>query len=268
MAYIKRIGYKHLYTIRFQVIVSLGMIFKSMRIFNMIEWANKSMPEIVPFLKKYESDELLYLSHNSDDTIGVQNYAMLLNTCLEDYELSHEEDEINEYFWQSMKSTSLSDHSDEDYYGTELGGEWDIESFIIRSGIVLTIGVLEEFERGVIKILTIHGTKRGAKPTNRSIIKPRLHDFTSTSEKWKKVEKKTHTIRGRRTLLREYDINANPGTEWNIRLSEIRNERHKIVHGVKVPQVTFRQFLILHYDIYKAIKHLADEILGKQQIEL
>lgn len=272
MAYIKRIGYRQIHAIKHQVIAALGMVFKAMRMFDFKEWAATSAPSLAPFIADCSSEGTLYARHGDNSAPLVQNYAMLLNSCTMSLEASaaNGDPEMKEYWIESIKSSSASDHSEEDYYGSAHGGEWDVTGFIIRSGIVLTLGALEEFERGLLRILVVHGTKPRAISGRTELFRPRLKNFVHISPEWEKIEKskKTYALPGRHSLLKEYSIDPTPSTEWNKRLSDIRKDRNQIAHGREALTFPLERFLLLHYDVYRAMRHLGNEAVKAQNIEL
>lgn len=248
------------------------MVFKAMREFDFEEWTTTSAPGLTPFIASCSSGGSLYTRHGDDRAPLVQNYAMLLNSCIMSYEASQaaSDPEMKEYWFVSIKSSSASDHSEEDYYGSARGGMWDVEGFIVRSGIVLTLGVLEEFERGLLRILVVHGTKPRAVPGKTEPFRPRLKDFVYVSPEWERIGKsnKTHTLSGRHNLLREYSIDSAPSTEWSKRLSDIRRDRNKIAHGSEALDFPLERFLLLHYDVYRAMRYLGNETVKAQNIKL
>lgn len=272
MAYIQRIAYRHLYSIRFQAVAALGMIFKSMRKFNFEEWLRDAAPLLVSAFHECNFPDDMYTSHEDNSVSLAQNYAMMLSTCLEAHEsISAERDRLmNEYCIDALRSTSASDHADEDDYGTELGGEWDPEAFVIRGAIILTLGVLEEFERGVLRILFNHGEKPRATDSQKMIFTPRLSDYSKGSSEWTRAEKSRmiHSVAGRHSLLKQFSITADPPTEWYVRLRKMRTDRNTIAHGIASLIHSFQAFLHLHYDVYRAVRHISTEATVAQRIAL
>jgi hypothetical protein len=268
MAYIQRIGFRHLHAIRMQVVATLGMTFKSMRRFDFRQWLEESAPRLLPAFD-YATFGGLYVSHDHTDGPIEQNYAMIFNTCLLRFETlsADSDDEMKEWLRHSLKSSSASDHADEDYFGSELGGEWDPIGFIIRSGVILTLGVIEEFERGVLRILSSQVSQPSRLPTGLNFM-PRLADYRRRPPAWKKLAGKAQTVRGRRELFSQFGISIETNAPWSDRLRAIRSDRNSIVHGAQALSPTFDVFLQLHYDVFAAMRHISSEILRSQRIVL
>lgn len=270
MAHIQRIAFRHLHSIRHQVVGALGMVFKSMPQYDFIEWLHNSAPKMVSFVHESWEDGSLYFRHDESRRTHVQNYAMLINLCLVAYEaeISARDASIAAYRANDMISTSQSDHADEDRYGTELGGSWDVEGFIIRSGIVLTFGAIEEFERGVIRVLLSLG-KQGQRREGPSIT-ARLKDFNARTSEWVALEKtrKTYSVKGRHEVLSSFGLNVDIDTEWNRRLKRMRDDRNQIAHGFKALSHPFETFVSLHYDCFAAVREIARQAKEIQNIVL
>ena len=272
MACIQRIAYRHLYSIRCQAVATLGMIFKSMRKFNFQEWLHDSAPLLVSAFHHCDFTDDMYTSHGDDSASLIQNYAMMLNICLDAHENNSADRDLvmKEYCKDALRSTSASDHADEDYHGTELGGEWDPKAFVIRGAIILTLGALEEFERGVLRILFNHGEKSRATDSPKRIFTPRLSDYKQASLEWTRAEKsrKTHSVAERHSLLKQFSIIADPPAEWCRRLRTMRTDRNTIAHGIASLSHPFQVFLQLHYDVYRAVRHISTEAMAAQRIDL
>jgi hypothetical protein len=260
MAYITRIPFRHLHAIRDQVVGSLGMIFNAMRSFKSEDWLSESAPVLLPALRGLKSRgdvHDLFLEHDERDGRLVQNYAMLLNYCLMNHEaiVAAEEAAMQTFVTESYKSTSGSDHPAEDYHGTDLGGEWDIPGFIIRSGVVLSLGALEEFERGTLRILCSWKDSRRNGVVAAKLIYPRLADYKRSSPGWEAAERarKTETVGGRHSMMRRFGIDADLRTEWNARIRQMRTDRNTIAHGKQAISHPLQSFLQLHYDIFAAV---------------
>lgn len=270
MAYIQRIAFRHLYSIRHQVVGALGMVFKSMPKYDFIEWLHDSAPKMVSFAHESSGNGSLYFRHDESKKTHVQNYAMLINLCLMAYEaqMSARDASIAAYRANDMISTSQSDHPNEDQYGTELGGSWDVEGFIIRSGIVLTFGAIEEFERGVIRVLLSLGNQGQCRQAPS--ITARLKDFNAMTSEWAALEKtrKTYSVKGRHELLSSFGLNADIDTEWNRRLKLMRDDRNQIAHGFKALSHPFQTFVSLHYDCFAAVREIARQAKEVQHIVL
>lgn len=266
MAYIKRIAFRHLHALKVQTIGIVGMIAKARLTFDLREWLAAQAPTLLEHLPSPSGD--LYERHDERSKNLTQNYSMLLNVCLLQYESSIKDDpDLCDYVIQSLRSSSASDHAAEDYYGSDLGGAWDIDGFVLRSSIVLTLSVLEEFERGVIRLLTRHGSTDLPVVRSRAFV-PRLKDYNESSPKWKKLQRSTHTVRGRYKIFRQYAIDPSPDVPWMSRLIEIRKYRNKIAHGIGAPDVKLSTFFNVHYDVWRAVGHLSREVEMAQQIIL
>lgn len=271
MAYAVRIAYRQLYSLRHQVVGTLGMVFQAHRHFDFGHWVQDSAPLLASTLDGIECGDSLYLKHGDSSASMVQNYAMLLNVVLMAYErtAASRDPAMRVYKHESTKSTSMSDHADEDDYGTELGGGWDCEAFVIRSGILLSFGVLEEFERGTLRILYNYcGSPPGKKL--EQIVTPRLADYKAVNDDWKRAEsqRRTACVSGRHSLLRDFGIDADPATDWYARLRGMRTDRNTIAHGFAALTHPFQTYLALHYDIFRYINHLAQEVLAHRSIQL
>ena len=262
MAYITRIVYRHTEAIRSQVTGALGMVFKAMPAFDLQVWLNESAPKLVGFAEQMElEDNEIYLKHDSTGDTLVQNYAMALNSIIMGFDASQESDWGRAYFADSIQSTSASDHADEDYYGSELGGHWDIPNFIIRGGIILLLGALEEFERGTLRILC----KKLGDPDSPSVCDelsyPRLADYQGTSERYECLERSRAllSVSRRHQELRKYGIDADADREWNRLIRRLRESRNKIAHGTAALVHPFQDFLDLNYSIYHAARDISQQ---------
>ncbi len=236
------------------------MVFKAMRYFKFEEWLSISAPALLPALIDLKSSggaRDLFLEHDQRDGPLVQNYAMLLNCCLLNYEAVEAADKtaMQTFVTESYKSTSVSGHPAEDYHGTDLGGEWDILGFIIRGGIVLSLGALEEFERGTLRILCSWEDEGKKRSTTTKLIYPRLADYKKSSSSWEAAERgrTTQTVSGRHSMLRRFGIDADPKVDWNTRIRQMRTDRNTIAHGQQALSHPFQSFLQLHYDIFTAV---------------
>ena len=245
------------------------MIFKARLQFDLKEWLEESAPDLIHCIPDL-SEADLYLSHYDDTENIAQNYSIVLNSTLTLYEQSMSyEDDMKDYFIESERPTSRSDHRDEDDYGTELGGKWDVIGFVIRSGIVFTLAVLEEFERGLLRILVLHGHHSAEKnKQNKKLFIPRLKDYLKESSEWRKIRKRAYTVFGRQKLLKSYAINPCPKVDWVDRINGIRSKRNEIAHGFNAPHLKFIDFLNLHYDVYRAMNYYSQEALNAQNIKL
>ncbi|OGW28390.1 MAG: hypothetical protein A2X56_00060 [Nitrospirae bacterium GWC2_57_13] len=266
MAYIKRIAFRHLHALKVQTIGALGMIAKACLKFDIREWLAVQAPILLEHLP--EKCDALYEHHDDKLKNLTQNYSMLLNVSLLQYESSIKDDsDLRDYFLQSLRSSSASDHAAEDYFGSNLGGAWDIDGFVVRSSIILTLSVSEEFERGVIRILASHGSTTLPLARSQAFV-PRLKDYNEASPIWEKLRRSTQTVQGRHKILRQYGIDPSPDVSWMFRLIEIRKRRNEIAHGIGAPEVTLDTFLNVHYDVWRSVAHLSREVEAVQRIIL
>lgn len=241
------------------------MIAKASLRFDMREWLKEQAPLLVEHLSDKDN---LCQHHDSKSKTLIQNYSMLLSVCLSRYESELANDPaMNDYFLQSNCSTLASDHAVEDHHGTDLGGGWGIAGFVLRSSIVLTLSVIEEFERGVIRILANHGSTTVPVTRSHEFI-PRLKDYREQSDASNKAAKSTHATSGRQRLLRKYGVDPSPPDAWMLRLTEMRRQRNQIAHGDYAPPVTLGMFLQLHYDVWRSVHHLSQQVRQVQRIVL
>ena len=270
MAYITRIVYRHTHAIQSQVTGALGMTFKAMMVFDLREWLNESAPKLVGFADQMQLGDDICLKHANTDGIMVQNYAMALNSAIMAFDASQNSDWGRAYFIDSIRSTSAGDHAGEDYYGTDLGGEWDIPNFIIRSGIILLLGALEEFERGTLRILCKKLGDPDSPNAFNELFIPRLADYQGTSERYENLERSRalQTVSRRHRELRQYGIDADADTEWNRLIGRLRRSRNTIAHGEAALVHPFQDFLDLNYSIYRATSDIAEQAKQKLNIAL
>jgi hypothetical protein len=268
MAYIKRIAFRHLHAIKVQTIGTLGMMAKARLSFDLREWLGEQAPFLIEHLPNITEAEWAYESHQENTNVLGQNYSLLINSALYGYESTLVDDpDMQSYFEESHVSSSISDHAAEDYYGSDLAGAWDLEGFIVRSSIVLTLSVLEEFERGVIRILSNFGSTEPALVRKERLI-PRLEDYKSLSPEWERLKRSMHTISGRHRALRQYCIEPTPNEPWLHRLVDVRKHRNDIAHGIGAPAMELGKFISIHYDVWRAICHISTEAIARQNILL
>lgn len=266
MGYILRIGYRHLESIRSQTLtVSMGFNW-SKRQFNLEDWLQEQAPELVPHLPFLDGYEDIPKSFSHERS---WHYAIILNSLLMKYESDSDDEDVNHRFMQSLVSTSMSDHADEDYAGSRRGGNWNPDPFSFRAGTILTLGALEEFERGTIRVLTgiEHSKHDYISETDPHF--PRLQDFENTNPVFDALEKKqkTFTRGGRMKILKKYGL-SKPTDEWAARLREAYNNRNQIAHGLAPVNVTLSMFPKTHYDAFTAMRWLAEEFRVHQNIQL
>jgi hypothetical protein len=78
----------------------------------------------------------------------------------------------------------------------------------------------------------------------------------------------TLTVAGRHSIFKRYYIDADVKADWNLRIQKMRKDRNKIAHGEEALSHSFQAFLQLHYDVFRAIRHLSNEIRLMQAINL
>jgi len=171
------------------------------------------------------------------------------------------------YAGHSQISSSTSPHAREDNAGTNLGGAWNTEQFVLRGAIILTLGGLEEYERGVLRILFANINK-GWKARSEPFV-PRLADFRFSSQQWQKLEKerKTYTYAQRSKLFEKFDV-TRPDTEWRARLDQTCRNRNRIAHGYEPVSVSLMTFLQLHYDVFAAMYDISKKVLDVYNIDI
>lgn len=265
MGYILRIGYKHIDTIRFQTILTLGCIFGSQRAFSVREWITRSAPQLCSACESLDHPNDM-LSHCE---LSPRNYALTINSLLMAYEAENDDPDIRTYFRHAMKSSSMSDHALEDDEGTNLGGGWDPENFVIRGGIVMTLAALEEYERGVIRVLTAIPESNPVASASKSSFNPRLKEFRYESNEWKRLEqqKKIITAKGRSRIFERYGI-VKPDTIWRTRLDLAWKDRNRFAHGYEAVEVSFGRFLEIYYDVFRAMLDLSKQCLQANRINI
>jgi len=152
----------------------------------------------------------------------------------------------------------------------EMRIEWDVEDFMLSGAIIHVLCTLEELERGLIRILCLYGTQPGKYDPLRKHIHPTLKDLINNSPDWEAAEntKSLFSISGRHALLESYSINAEPDKDWNDRLWSMRTDRNTLARAVSTMKYPFQTFLQLHYDTYRAVRHLAGEAMTAQGIVL
>ncbi|MEN8264947.1 MAG: hypothetical protein ABFR82_15965 [Nitrospirota bacterium] len=243
-----------------------------MKSFDIKAWLEDSAPTLLPSFTSCDPGRDYYLTHESQDASVVDNYTAILNMCLSAYEGSsvQHDDEMRNYHNFMSRSTFRPDNIRNEDYKSEMYGEWNVEDFILTGGIMHTICSLEEFERGLIRILCLYGSQPKVEDPSRKILHPNLKDFRRNSPEWEEAEnsKRIYSISGRHAMLASYSINAEPDTEWNNRLWSIRTDRNTIARPVNTLRYPFQFFLQIHYDAYRAVQHLANEALTIQRISL
>lgn len=266
MGYILRIGFRHLEAIRSQTItVSMGLNWSKRR-FDFREWLAEQAPELID---SYESVNGLDAFPSSFEHDRSWHYAILLNTVLMAHESRSTDDGVRYQFAHSMVSTSQSDHAEEDHAGADRGGSWDADPFPFRAGIIMTLGALEDFERGAIRILT--GLQHAGSSYIDSLepFTPRLSDFEATNPIYDELDRKrkTFTSGGRLRILKRFGIKESKDS-WRTRLDNSWRDRNQIAHGLYPVNVTLSMFLQTHYDVLSAMRWLSGECCAVQNVVL
>jgi hypothetical protein len=266
MGYVLRIGYRHLEAIRSQTIGVAMSVNWAKRQFDFRDWLSEQAPELVPVFDSSESWGDIPTSFKND---RIWHFAIILNTLLMKYESDSRDSSIVKRFDHSLVSSSASDHADEDYAGSDQGGSWSFDPFAFRAGVILTIGALEEFERGTIRILTGLENRGATNGGSAPPFKPRLSDYQATNPIWNALElkKKTFTPWGRAKVLKKYSIEY-PKVDWRSRLDDAWQNRNLVAHGIQPVDVTLSMFLQTHYDVFEAMNWLSAECLGRHNVLL
>ncbi|WP_145959470.1 hypothetical protein [Vibrio penaeicida] len=225
--------------------------------FDFAEWVREQFPDAEFIL---DQD---YFSKSKFDGGREPKINFLLHAAIDVYESYSKDIDITQMAHESMVCSSFSDHYDEDCHGSELGGYWTHDQFIIRSGIVASLGALEELERGVLRIL--YAAKDGVLynyPT------PRLQDFKYGSETWETVKRQANSVDRRRKLFKSFGVKSSVNEHWYSKLSEYRSLRHIFAHGVGAPEVRFQDFIYCQHYAYKNMRHIASEVNKAMGINL
>jgi hypothetical protein len=238
----------------------------SKRVFDFRAWLREQAPQLVEILDVSAQDDDIPTKFTND---RFWHYSMLLNTLLRTYEERSRDPIINAVLRHSRVSTSMSDHSEEDYAGADQGGSWDAEPFAFRAGIIMTLGALEEFERGVLRILTNMTHENKSYIMQARPFRPRLADFRRTNPLWEKLdsEGKTHFRNARIKLLRKYKIEL-PQEAWRARLDKAWKARNEIAHGFGPVNATLGMYLHTYYDAFAAMIWLGEACLSAQNVSL
>lgn len=266
MGKIVRIGYRHLEAIRFQTIATAMGLNWAKRTFDFREWISDQAPELVSVLDDVDFGDDIPLSFSRD---RIWNYAILLNSLLVVYESQADDPRIKFRFAQSMVSTSSSDHAEEDYSGTDKGGAWNCDPFPFRAGIILTLGALEEFERGILRIVTGVKHAKFACKSAKNPFRPGVSDFDATNPIWDDLDRKkeTYSWPRRRKELVKLGL-PKPVGQFFEDLRAMSEHRNKIAHGFKPINSTLSDFLATHYNALAAMNWYGKACRETLNIEL
>jgi hypothetical protein len=270
--YIQRITDRNLYYIRCQTVSALGMVFNSMKFFDFKIWLENSAPALLQAFTSSDFGSDYYLGHGDEDASTVDNYTTVLSMCLSAHEDScgRSDDDMKNYSDFMWRNISRSNGIADDNFMYEMHQDANIEDFILSGAIMHTLCTLEEFERGLLRILFLYGIQPKVEDSTRKLLHPNLKDFRKSSPEWEEAEnsKWVYSISGRHSVLESYSVNAEPDTDWNDRLWSIRTDRNTIARAVATLRHPFQSFLQLHYDAYRAVRYLADETVSAQRIAL
>jgi hypothetical protein len=260
MGNILRIGFRHLESVRHQTLATLGSCFATRARFSLATWASEQFPEALPFVREVAC---VVTSHDVTDCGPIRNYAPALMSLMRFYEEAHPDPVIQRYASEAAVSTSLSDHAEEDHFGTRRGGSWDQEDFVLRAGLVFTMASLEFFERGVLRTLLKRAEE--LKESDRTIPRAGLSDFKDKSfpEGDPDHEQALKTAKERWDLLRSRFHLRQPQLP-----RELRDDRNDIAHSLYPVRAIFSGFLQAHYAVFKAMNDVAGQCVQKLGIDI
>jgi hypothetical protein len=266
MGYILRIGFRHLEAIRDQVVACVAALNAYGHSFTLEDWLTREAPELIPALLAVRFPPDLPTSHSRKEIL---NYALPLNSIIRSYEteINTGDPEVMAYGAETMISSSMSDHYEEDEAGAALGGYWNADPFPLRAGMILLLGALEGFERGTIRILT--GASGESRRSSTDLLRPRIDDFLRPNREWKELERrrKTFSPRSRAEVLARFGI-VWPDSAWRGRIQRAWQDRNRLAHGFEPIQVKFSTFLQTGYDCFSAMRHLALQCRAIHHIDL
>lgn len=262
----------NLYLIRELAISVLSVTFRAMKTFDLAEWLRKSAPSLLPSAASGNLKSEYDLGHDGTYDELSENYTMVLNRCVRDHEkaCAESDEEMRAYSDLMQQGIPTHGHTAEAIKSYELLIKWNVEDFILSGAIMHILGSLEELERGLLGILFLYGTEGGTEDPSRRHIRPTLKDLSKSSPDWEGAEnsKSLYSVSGRHALLASYAINAEPDSDWNSRLWSMRTDRNTLARSVSTLRHPFQTFLQVHYDAYRAVRHLAKEAMSAQGIVL
>ncbi len=270
--YLQRRTMRNLYLIREQTVSVLGMTFRSMRSFDLKTWLENSAPALLPSLTVGNVSSDYELSHEGLDDALSANYTMVLERCIGDHEKACAGSDVDMGPYSDLMQQSILAHDDtaDKPQTSELRIEWDVEDFVLSGAIMHMLCSLEELERGLLRILFLYGTEGVVNTSSDKHIHPTLKDLSKSSPEWEGAEnvKSLFSVSGRHALLESYAINAEPDSDWNDRLWSMRSDRNTLARAVSTLRHPFQSFLQIHYDVYRAVRYLADQAMSAQRIVL
>lgn len=168
-------------------------------------------------------------------------------------------------------SAHTIDHADEAEYGLERGGGGWLGSseFVIRAGVVLALGALEQFERDVLRILLYHRPAGllGSRADNATT-KASVQDLHKDCALWNWFDTSARERSPRREVFkRVFNIILLGGADEE-RLQQLYKVRHNFAHGRSSDKVTLSDFVDALHLTFRAMHHLAEEARMKQLIEI
>jgi hypothetical protein len=221
-------------------------------------------PSLVPAFEELgmDSTETLAWEHDWNS-----HFALVLNSVIDRYMAQSENPNIQEYERQARVRSSQSIHAVEDYAGVEKAGGWGDDSFAFQAGMMFTLAALEEFERSVIRVLTLakHSGKdyTGANEPHR----PRLEEYEEGNPEWEEVERQTRNQARRIKVLGDFGI-AKPNAPWRDRLDEVWKNRNQFAHGSAPAKVTLEDYLNTHFDAFAAMIWLSEQCMTVHNISV
>jgi len=275
-----RIGYRQIFAIRDQVVCALGCIMADR---SLSEWIYKEEPALAPYLGDHDTAPAM------GGAGGASPMTLRINTLILTLELEKERDpNFRAYLRNAFIATSQSDHQAEDDFGSERASFWDAKRsdhqaeddsdserfrfwepkrFVLRSGMVFTLGAQDDFEVSIVRVLL--NNKDSIRSQEQRVFRPTLEDFRKETSEWKKRERDTHTCKDRRNILEEYGLKKPDERkyDWAKRLNSAWKDRNAIVHGKRAVNVSLTRFLEIHYDVFSAMNYWARECEAKH-IEL
>jgi len=269
MGDILRIGFRQLEAIKKQVVFGLASSMAAKPSFSLKDWIQEYEPDLCSHYPKDGDFGSCSTSHKG----STLNYVPALDILISDFEESGRKDPCMErYVAESGKRTSGSAHFDADILGSQRGGGWSVENFILRSGLMLALGVQEAFERDVIRILDSYVDPSIATGSNRDTIRPTTDDVqTETSSKSKSEDqRRMGKCSDRRRILSEYKVDSRLPEKQAELLLDAWYDRNHLAHGYRIVdvEISLTTFLKVHHHVFFAINHLSDQCLNKHNIEI
>jgi len=256
MGKILRIGYRQIDAIRTQVVSALAGQCAYALSFSLSQWLE-------------ERNELRHETSLAHGESTIPRYApqisFAMGECLKTAVCK--ESHWQAYLDTQREPTKRTGHENEDVHGTNYAGGWDTDSFILRSGIILTLGSLDDFERGVIRLCL---NQHEQPYSEGDFWEPDLRDFLSYSPA-SCIFAETAEIQrpnGRKRILKKFGIHFPSNEPWVQRLSNARKNRNQFAHGEELRKLKLSDFVLVHYDAFCCMHYLAEDCLKKCGIRL